>query len=205
VSRDLFYPAEAEVFERILVDVRRTVRTDVRLPDWPFAAPLGHVDICQYSLAIEGPFGPVLEALVATYDDETISFVVLDPAPDYYREGYGSYPAFVTGDRVITAQSYWELVSHEPAGDITGAPIYTANTVAIVGSSGAWAVWAERSWDLALVLSQHANGPWTSRGVTFVPVEEALADFTEPDFKVPLSDEARSRFLRNVRERRGLT
>jgi hypothetical protein len=194
------YPQSAEDFDRVLGEVGRVLHTDHRLPMWPFAAAAGHADICQFSLAIAGPFGPVLQALAATYADEAVSFVVLDPSPDYYRENYGSYPTFVAPGKTIAA-AYWDLVSYEPGGDATGAATYTANVVALVGSSGAWAVWAERSWDLAIVLSQHVNGPWASCGVPFVPVEEALRDFTEPDFKVPLTPQARLRFLDNVRER----
>jgi hypothetical protein len=77
--------------------------------------------------------------------------------------------------------------------------------VTAVGSAGAWAVWAERSWDLAIVLSETAHGPWLSQGVTFFPVEVALADFTEPDFKTPLSPSQRSTFLANYGSPPGAT
>jgi hypothetical protein len=196
----VLYPSDVEAFERILGDVERVLETDRRLPEWPFKVPIGNADICQFSLAIEGPFATVLQALVDTYADETVSLAVLDPSPDYYRENYGSYPAFMTPGGAI-ATTYWDLVAHEPFGDPTGAVTYTANVVAVVGSSGAWAVWAERSWDLAIVLSQHANGPWTSCGVDFVSPAEAIATFTEPDFKVALAPNERAAFLQNVRLR----
>lgn len=196
-----FYPAETTVFRSILADIRRLVDPDARLPAWPFLAPTGVVDICQYSNAIEGPFGPVLQSLVDYHGDASVNLVVLDPSPRYYRDGYGSYPAFrVAGSGL--ASTFWDLVAHEPRNDPTGAVIYTADVVAIVGSSGQWSVWGERSWDLSIVLSQTEGGPWLSCGVPFVPVEEALSDFTMPDFKTPLPDNVRSEFLRNIRERR---
>jgi hypothetical protein len=194
------YPSDRWSFERILGDVERVLKSDLRLPDWPFRVATGKADICQFSLAIEGPFGPVLQALVDTHADESVSLAVLDPRPDYYRENYGSYPAFMTPGGTI-ASTYWDLVAYEPGDDPTGAVTYTANVVALVGTSGAWAVWAERSWDLAIVVSQHANGPWTSHGVNFVSAAEALATFTEPDFKVPLPARERAAFLHNVRVR----
>jgi hypothetical protein len=200
VSSDLSYPEDAGAFVKLLGEVKRVLDTDLRLPKWPFTAPVGHADICQFDWVVAGDFGAVLDALVVTYGDEAISFVVLEPTPKYYQKNYGSYPTFVTAGATI-ADRYWELLSYEPGGDPAGAAINTANVVAIVGSSGAWAVWAERSWGLAIVLSQHVNGPWTSRGVNFVPVEEALANFTEPDFKVRLARRVRSRFLQNVRDR----
>jgi hypothetical protein len=198
------YPQDASAYELILGQVKRVLDIDQRLPQWPFIAPAGHADICQFSLAVEGPFDAVLEALVGTYGDETVSLVILQPSPIYYRENYGSYPAFMTSAAGI-ADTYWDLVSYEPGGDPTGAASYTAEVAAIVGSSGAWGVWAERTWDIAIVLSQQANGPWLSRGVTFVSAEEALANFTEPEFKVPLAAQDRSTFLANVRNRGGKT
>jgi hypothetical protein len=202
MSEAVQYPSDIRSFERILGDVERALETGRRLPDWPFRVGTGYAVICQFGLAVEGPFGAVLQSLVDTHADEAVSLSVLDPRPDYYRENYGSYPVFMTPGRTI-ASTYWDLVAREPGGDPTGAVIYTANVVAMVGASGAWAVWAERSWDLAIVLSQHANGPWTSCGVDFVSAAEALATFTEPDFKVSLPVHERATFLQNVRVRGG--
>ncbi|MDP9903112.1 hypothetical protein [Arthrobacter bambusae] len=110
---------------------------------------------------------PVLQALVEAHNDTSVSLAVLDPAPAYYRDNYGSYPVF-TLPGVTIDDNYWDAVTFEPGGDPTGSVAYTANVVALVGSSERWAVWAERSWDMALVLSQHTNGAWTSAGVTFL-------------------------------------
>ncbi len=194
------YPSDATSFARMLGGVERALQTDLRLPDWPFRASTGHADICQFSLAIEGPFGAVLQALADAHGDASVSLVALEPSPDYYRDSYGSYPGFVMSSQSL-AQNYWEAVSYEPGGDPTGSLAYTANVVSIAGSTGEWAVWAERSWDLAIVLTQRARGAWTSVGVNFVLAAAALADFTEPDFKLPLQDQVRLAFLDNVRFR----
>lgn len=146
------------------------------------------------------PFGAVLQALVDAHGDTTVSHIVLEPTPGYYRENYGCYPGFTIPAQGI-AEGYWSAVAHEPEGDPTGAVAYTANVIGIAGSSGAWAVWGERSWDLAIVVSQFVSGPWTSLGVSFVSAESALADFTEPDFKVPLSEDGRAQFLANAKAR----
>lgn len=201
MMRTVSYPSESSVFRPILNEIRRAVDPDIRLPTLPFRAPSGVLDVCQYSNAIEGSFGPVLQSLANHHGDSSVSLVVLDPTPHYYRRGYGSYPAFRASGTGL-AETYWDLVAHEPNDDPTGAVIHTADIVAIVGSSGQWSVWGERSWDLSIVLSQIDGGPWLSCGVPFVPVETALSDFTMPDFKTPLPDTERSEFLRNVRERR---
>lgn len=200
-----FYPVDPNYFARVLRDVTQVLDPDRRLPDWPFKAPVGNADVCQFSLAIEGPFGPVLQHLVDAHGDTSVSLVVFEPTPTYYRAGYGSYPAFTISGQTI-AESYWSAVAYEPDDDPTGAVIFTADVVGIAGSSGAWAVWGERSWDIAIVLSQHVGGAWLEApDLNFVPVEEALCNYTEPDFKTPLSDEVRSTFLHNVRTRGTLT
>ncbi|MFJ4209097.1 hypothetical protein ACIPY2_11630 [Paenarthrobacter sp. NPDC089675] len=195
-----FYPTDVASFKRILDNLNKVVHVEHRLPLWPFRAPTGIVDICQYSHAIEGSFEPVLQALAAAHDDTTVSFAAMEPDPHYYRENYGSYPAFVLPAKSIGGR-YWDAVSFEPIGDPTGSVAYTANVAALVGSSGRWAVWAERSWDIALVLSQHRDGAWTSAGVEFVSVENALANFTEPDFKTPLEENQRTSFIERFRRR----
>jgi hypothetical protein len=146
--------------------------------------------------AIAGPFGPLLQSLADFHGDESVTTLVLDPTPASYREYYGGFPAFSL-PRGDLATAFWDCVSYEPGGDPTGAVIFTADVATTVGSSGAWAVWAERWWDLAIVLSDTVGGPWLSQGVPFVPVEVALADFTEPDFKMPLSPLQRGTFLAN--------
>ena len=195
-----FYPVDPDSFAQVLGNLSRVLDPDCRLPNWPFKAPVGNADVCQYSLAIAGTFGPVLQELVDAHGDHSVSLVVFQPTPTYYRAGYGSYPAFTIPGQTI-AEAYWGTVAYEPRDDPTGSVTYTANVVGIAGSSGAWAVWGERSWDLAIVLSQHSGGRWLSAGVDFLPVEEALANLTEPDFKIPLSDHTRSTFLQNVRTR----
>lgn len=196
----LRYPADDSHFGLIVGQIERALDTDRRLPSWPFRADAGNTDICQFSAAIEGPFGSVLQALVDAHGDTTVSLLVLEPTPAYYRENYGSYPGFMIPAQGI-AEGYWGAVAHEPGGDPTGSVSYTANVIGIAGSTGAWAVWGERSWDLAIVVSKFVSGPWTSLGVTFVSAESALADFTEPDFKVPLPEAVRAQFLANVRAR----
>lgn len=195
-----WYPEDATAFDSLLNSIRRVLDTERRLPDWPFQFGVANADVCQYSHAIEGDFGGVLQALVDLYGDDSVSLAVLDPSPQYYRDNYGSYPSFTLPSKGLSV-AYWGSVAYEPGGDPTGAVIYTANVVALVGSSRRWAVWAERSWDIAIVMSEQGSGAWLSRGVPFFPVEVALADFTEPDFKTSLSAEQRTTFLRNFRHR----
>lgn len=205
MSDRLRFPPDPAGFAVLSDGVERVVDTSSRLPQWPLRhRRTAHVDVCQYSHAIEGSFAPVLQSLADFHGDVVVTTLVLEPKPAYYREHYGGFSAFLL-PRGDVSTSFWDCVSYEPAGDPTGALINTANVVATVGSSGVWAVWAERSWDLAIVLSDTVGGPWLSQGVPFVPIEVALADFTEPDFKKPLSNSQRSAFLANFSSHPGAT
>ena len=86
MTRRSEYPQEPEDFDRIRRELGCVMDVDRRLPDWPFMAPHGHADICQFSVAVGGEFGAVLEALVAAHGDESVSLAVLEPRPEYYRE-----------------------------------------------------------------------------------------------------------------------
>lgn len=187
------WASSEDQYNDIVRNVRVLVDVDRRLPVLPFRVG-GHIDVCQYSPAVDGSFGPVLQALANVYGDEFVSVAAFDPEPSVFCDEYGTYGAFRIPARGIS-DNYWWAMSDESRGELT----YVANVLALAGSSGRWAVWAERSWDLAIVMTQHAGGPWLSRGVPFVPAETALADFTEPDYKIPLSDGQRTAFLENIR------
>jgi hypothetical protein len=173
----------------------------VRLPDWPFLLPRGQVDIAEFDRLLADDFVPVLQALARTPGDDNVILTVVDPEASYYRNGYAHYP----GRRFESphlAQRYWDGLTYVPSGDPTGAIFYTADVVAVAGSSGTWAVWGERDWDLVLVHSQTVNGPWLDVGVPFLGGPEALREFTAPDWgDVHLPERERSTFLRNLDER----
>lgn|GEM_PF-776850 len=197
--KESIYPESLTTFQRILDSVGRCVELESRLPAWPFTAPTGYVSACEYDDAIEGPFGPVLRSLADTYGDRQVSLVVLDPSPQYYRDNYGSYPAFsIAVERLV---SYWDVVAYEPGDDPTGAVIFTANTVAIVGDSGKWAVWEERWWGIALLLTSFKDGPWTGQEVEFFDAHDALAWFAEPPQSEQLDPEVRRILLSNIQLR----
>ena len=86
------YPEDAEAFDADLNGIRSALDTDRRLPDWPFRLDAVNVDVCQFSHAIEGTFGGVVQALADVHGDEAVSLAVLEPSPQYYRDSYCSYP-----------------------------------------------------------------------------------------------------------------
>jgi hypothetical protein len=184
-----------------MTEVAGAVDTSSRLPDWPFKAPLGYVSICQFDHLLGSGFAPVLEALAASQGDDGISLVVIDPDPSYYRSQYASFPGFRVEPAALRT-AYWAGLSREPQGDPSGAIAYTANVVAVVGSTRSWAVWGQRDWELALVLAPAQRGPWLSTGVPFVKSRTEIEELRAPSgWSKPLTHAEVSAFMHNVEQR----
>jgi hypothetical protein len=201
VPRGLHMPLTADGFAACWSEAASAFNLSARLPDLPFLAPTGAVSIAQYGRLLGTDFVPVLQALAAANGDDGITLVVIEPDSSHYRQHYSYFPGFRV-DRDALADKYWAGLSHEPSGDPTGAIAYTADVVAVVGSTRTWAVWGQRDWDLVLVHSPVVDGPWLKAGVPFVSARDALADFTAPTrWAMPLTETQVSTFLRNLHER----
>jgi hypothetical protein len=185
----------------LLAELRGELDPTARLPEWPFLANSGFVTIYEYDRLLGGSFGTVLHALAQFHDDRTVTVVGLDPPTAYYSDEYGYLPAFqITRDSIVDA--YAEALRYEPGGDATGAMAFTVNVVGIVGSSGAWSAWGQRDWEIGLVLTDEAQGPWLEGQVAWFGRDVDLDSIRSPaGWGASLSEEERFTFWRNIRER----
>lgn len=186
-------------FKAMWTEVASCIEPKARLPTWPFLAAQGHADFTDWYAVLHGQFAPVLEALMNAHGDKYCTLAVLDPEPEYFRDAYAFLAAMQFQIGTLDS-SYWDGISFRPGGDPTGAIAESANVVGIVGSTRGWAVWATRSWGLALVLSSVVCGPWTATGM-FVPAEVAVAELVQTSWRVPLPEQDIAEFLAAVQER----
>jgi hypothetical protein len=194
----LHLPQSPEEFATCWARVTSVVDPSSRLPQSPFVAP-GVTDIAQYERLLGTDFVPVLDALAELHGDDDITLVTVEPDPAYYREHYSHFPALRV-QRSALAECFWEGLAFEPLGDPTGSVAYTADVVAVAGSTGAWAVWGQRDWDLVLVHSAAASRPWLDVGVPFASAREALRDFTTPSRGgAPVPDGEAATFAANLK------
>lgn len=185
----------------LLARLEESVALRSQLPDDPFRID-GQIDVCQFTWALSGEFGSVLAKLVDEAQDQEVWGMALKPDPiGYYRSLYGIFPAFTLSGADVSWESYWRTISFEPEDDPTGAIAYTADVIALCGSRGTWAVWADRRWDLTLIASPIMNRSWRSVEIPFVSARQALDWFTEPDFASPLPDATREAFLQMIKQR----
>lgn len=188
-------------FAELLVDVQRQLDTSVRLPDWPFVAPTAFATIYEYDRMLGGSFGLVVKALALTHGDRSVAVVGIEPPVSYYRPEYGLFPGFrIPPDS--SDEDYAANLRYEPGGDPTGAMAFTTNVLAIAGTSGAWAIWGQRDWEVGLLVTPQREGPWLEQPVPAFGRDVDLESIRSPaGWGTSLSDEVRSRFWQNVRDR----
>ena len=179
MTTGLHFPKSSDEFAHYVDEVKASLNITLRLPDWPFLAATGYVTACEFDQLLGSTFVPVVEALSEQFGDEAVTMVVVDPSPEYYQREYSFFSSFRV-DRNALQQGYWAGLSHEPNQNPTGAIAYTANTVALVGSSHKWAVWGQRDWEVALLLTPVKEGQWLDAGVSFVDTRRALAELRSP-------------------------
>lgn len=197
MTAEVHIPRDSTEFASFVAEIAEVVDCNSGLPNWPFLASSGHVAICQFDHLLGSRFVPVLQELSANYEDENITLVVLKPDASYYWREYSHMPGFSV-ERDSLSDGYWVGLSHEPNGDATGAIAYSANVVAIVGSSRAWAVWGQRDWEFALVLTDAQAGTWLNAGIPFVTAREALEHLRAPSgWSMAIAKSDRATFLRN--------
>ncbi len=104
--------------------------------------------------------------------------------------------------RGAVAASYSAGLRYEPDSDPTGALGESLDVVAMAGSSEAWAVWAQRDWEIGLLLTAAPSGSWRSTDVPWFDRETDLDSLRSPTGWGPaLSEGDLATFTRNVHER----
>jgi hypothetical protein len=194
-----FARSESE-FSSLLSEVESVIDLTRRLPALPFRAEAGLVEVCQYDEILTQDFAALLCALCDVHGDQSVALVTIEPDPlAYYRKYYGQLPGFRL-TREALSEHYWKHLSYLPNGNALGAILYTANVVALVGSTRTWSVWGQRTWDMGLVHSAARQRPWLDRHVPLFSPAEGLSLFREAPGSRPLTDAERSVFLTEVDE-----
>lgn len=194
------FPVDSAEFTHLKGLVGQCIDTSCRLPDWPFRAT-GFLTICEYDRVLGGQFGRALEALAADFGDTEIHVTGIEPEVSYFRDGYGIFPAFSL-DSDSCASGYEAGLRYEPGGDPTGALGDSLNVVAIIGSSGAWSVWAQRDWEIGLLLTAAASGSWKTIDVPWFGPDVDLDSIRSPaGWGLTLTDGDLATFRRHIQER----
>ena len=195
------FPSNASEFAEVVDAVSQVVDSSRRLPDWPFREPSGSVTIYEYDRVLGGGFGGVLDALAKDFGDSEVYVLAIRPEASYYVEHYHMFPAF-TAERGSIEASYMAGMFHRPDDDPTGALVDSVNVVAMTGSSGAWSIWAQRDWEIGLLLAAGPPTAWRSTDVPWFDLDIDLDSIRSPaGWGLPLSENDLATFWRNVRGR----
>ena len=183
----------------VLAAAADRVELGERLPSIPFLTGPGHIAICEFDCVLWGEFGQVVAALVSTYGDTTVSVIVLDPDVNLYLDNYQQEAAFeIAGDGI--AQQYEQRMWHEPEGGSGGILGLGAEVVTLVGSSGAWGIFAQRDWELGCLFTRDRHGAWQDTGIPFFDPQVDFSGLRSPaGWGMPLSEDIVDEFRANVR------
>lgn len=195
------FPGSESGFLALWDGVDASVDLRARLPGWPFRGASGCATIYEYDQVLAGSFGAVLHELADAHRDAAVTVAGIEPDPAYYRNSYGFFPAFrfATGD---IRTGYGAALFWEPGGDPTGSLGISLNVVAIAGSSGTWAVMAQRDWEVGLLLTPEREGGWLATGVPGFRTGVDLDSIRSPaGWGAVLSEGDRATFARHLRER----
>lgn len=194
--------ASEEELASWMAECAKVIDLNSRLPNWPFLVP-GYATICEFTRAVGGAFAPVLVALAEAAGDDHVTLVVPEPQATYYSTEYSFLAGFRVDRDALGTDAYARGLFYEPGGRATGAIAIGADGVAIVGSSGRWAVWAQRDWELGIVLAPLPSSPWHTVGIPFLSDARAAVEAFRgpPGWVMPLSDPEVETLARNIKAR----
>lgn len=147
-------------------DSPRALRFDTRLPELPFLSDAGFLAFAHWDYVYAGEIATVLRELSVASGDAgaTVTFIEWSAGPDRVE--------IEIAGRDLTAESYQRALADAPPDAVNWADV-----VAIAGHSQAWAVWAERGWELALLWSTSVPDCWLQSPMSVITTpEEALDD-----------------------------
>ena len=121
------------------------------LPAWPFLDRGGVIDFCDQGHWHS--FGPVLLALATQHGDESVAVAMVEPRQTV--EAYVSDRAFAA----FTLRASGIVEGYQHLAE-TAELFTTADRLVFGGSSGQWAVWADREWELAIVYARVGPATW---------------------------------------------
>ncbi|MEV4750852.1 hypothetical protein AB0K21_31200 [Streptosporangium sp. NPDC049248] len=174
--------ADRSGYEEVRTCVAAVFNLEARLPDMVFRNPSKSTLFCEFEAVLGVDFWPALCALAQLHGDDWIHLLVLDPDGDsYYVPEYNMYPAASIAT-TSSMDEYWELISEEPSGDVTGAIVFSAEVIALTGVSGKWGCWGERSIGVAAIQGVPADG-WREKYGPLLTVNDALRQYITPNFR----------------------
>lgn len=187
-------------FQTLQDSVASRVDLAARFPAWPFRAR-GYATIFLHDHILATGFGHVLDALAQAYGDEAVTLVGVDPPPAFYRDEFGFLPALQL-PREYVREGYGDALWLDRGDDAMAVLAVSLNVVAVTGSSGAWAVWGQRDWEIGVLLTPDRGGAWLDAGVPWSGTDVDLEVVrSPPGWGLPLSDAELAEFARQLRER----
>ncbi|HLP23156.1 MAG TPA: hypothetical protein VK139_03835 [Microbacteriaceae bacterium] len=176
MSELLFEPATDEhAFKHLVDSVSGAVRLDGAFPRFPFRRQ-GYVSIIDWGCVISPILGRALEQLTNMYGDTHVEVYGRNLSTDNFRDSYGYFPGFVVATEQVNA-GYQAGISKNwnPRPGFINSLDVLAQRIAVVGSSGHWALWGERRWEIGLL---QTSDELDLEEFDYLPLYDRNSDFT---------------------------
>lgn len=188
----------ASVEAALNASVERVFDATAPFPRWPFLARSGFATLFEFGEVETPEFGQVLAALAEQYGDERVAVAPLATVQPAVAA------RALSVDVARTRDGYWDALWEAERASGGEAFLGIAEAYAIAGSSGIWGIWAQRDWEVAVVLSPDDDGPWLHTDVPWWPRDAYLPDLRGPAGWVePLSSEDLRAFAAHLDARGG--
>jgi len=122
-----------------------------RFPQQVFKPLLNQFLICDLYVAVSDIFWEQLKRIANLTNDAHILMAVLEPDPRKYfykKFGYYNWCCF---PRSLTAEEYWSVMEMSPQNSPLDSIFWHAFVMAWFSPSKQWAIWGERSYDIAIL------------------------------------------------------
>jgi hypothetical protein len=198
------FPTNEQAFLSLQDSVTAVINLDTRLPVWPFRGVRGHATIFEDVTVLGRGFGVVLSSLANAHGDTDVIVVGLEPGPDHFHNWYNFFPAFrIARENLLTGygDAMWSTVEENEVGEPTFTFMHLIDTFVIAGSSGTWAIFFQRTWEIGILLTPESSGDWLSVGEPwFGPDSDLDSIFPPPGWGGPRNEAEYDEFARNLRE-----
>lgn len=128
------------------------IDTGLRFPAVPFRGLTGNCWVLAFDDILGSRFSGRLMELAAAFGDQAVEVVAADQDAEEWLRHQGVLPGFIAPvDSLV--DTYLKCMWKSPDGSIGWELGHVANDFALVGSSGKWALWAQRDWEIGLLVT----------------------------------------------------
>lgn len=123
-----------------------------RFPSVPIVGISGSSWVLSFDDVLSSRFAGRLRELVDAFGDESVEVLAVDEDAEKWSRQLGILPGFVAkGENLVTG--YLDGLWDPPRASAGWELFLNGSVFAVAGSSGKWALWTQRDWEIGLLVT----------------------------------------------------